>query len=98
MDNQQQKWIEETESSADALQRLSASPLLFEGVKQRIHYARQNTPSLSGSTVWLAAAAIAALVTINIVTLKNIRTASQSVAAESGSPYSLTDNSFNIYP
>ena len=86
-------WVEEVLASADKIQRMEAGENLFAGVRLRLHTKVRQLEPVHTRTVWLAAAGIALLFTMNILLL----TKTENVQRVKTNSSELTQNNFDIY-
>ena len=97
MNENRQKWVEETLRSIEGMQPQGPAEGFFERVTQRLHFHRQ--PKVKVAWVAGIAACFALLVAVNLVSLRKTTTSKPSqVENESGgiaSEYSITAMDYN---
>lgn len=86
-------WIDEVLNKTESFQRVEARANLFAGIQSRLESKVRQIEMVRAHTVWLAAASIALLFTLNLAVLSFSAQQKQTASHTSA----LTENSFDIY-
>lgn len=64
-------WIEEVMNSTEGMQKLSPSEGMYDAIQTKLYEQKTQMPQ---RTVWIAAASILLLATLNVITIKKVFT------------------------
>ena len=76
---EKQRWIEEVMSSTEGMQKLTPSEGMYDAIQAKLYEQKTQMPQ---RTVWIAAASVVLLATLNIVTIKKVFSKGEPQATE----------------